>query len=425
MDLDKSLIDLIVVGGKLEPLIQAGLQTEDFEGVYQKMAAYIFDTFRNPRYKGKLPTAEMMKRRFPDYRLQRHKEPVAYLVDQLRDRSDYNFMSEQLARVGGALKKNDLAAARQSFQTAGLQMAARSARVVTTSLTRNMAERKERYEQLRDGKSTYGIPTGFAFLDELTLGWQPGDFAYVLAKRGIAKTWILLICGYAAQCAGTGVLFVSREMSVRSLEKRYDALHAKIPYQAMRKAQLGNQLEKHYFKKLLELKNFANFEVPEFEGPCTVSAIRAKARELGCRMVIIDGIYMLDDEEGVKTGWEKHFNIAKQVAYGLCKADQRSVLASNQLNREADQWDATLDNGAFGDAYGMFCSVAFKLMRGADERVAKQLKVQMLKMREEDCPPRPQRLTWDFERMVFQSEGQESEEEDSEETVVDPNLQYE
>lgn len=79
------------------------------------------------------------------------------------------------------------------------------------------------------GKIT-GVPTGFASLDQITLGWQPGDLIVIAARPSIGKTTLVLNgCALAAARAGHRVAVFSMEMRRRQLEYRLLSSISQIP----------------------------------------------------------------------------------------------------------------------------------------------------------------------------------------------------
>jgi hypothetical protein len=400
LELDLLALNSILAAGKLEPFIEAGITVEDFEGPLKDVAAFVFDYWRNPRYRGQLPTVAIIRRKFASFEHTKPDEQPEWVIDEIRKRTKYNTIRDVMAKLGAAMKKNDLTLAAQLLHGGGMEVAALDARTKVTDLTRNMAERRTRYESRRDKVNLYGISSGFGWLDKQTLGWQPGDLVYILGKRGSGKTWLTEIMAHAAQMEGAPVMMLSREMDVLALERRYDAIHAKLPYQAFRRGDLGLTLELQYYASLNGMKEMVPFYLPKFEGPCSPSTVQAMARQLNVRLVAIDGVYLMDDDEGM-TGWQKHFNIARGLKSGLCNTDRKVCLINNQLNREEDPRTATLDNAAYSDAYSQFADIALKLVQGSDERINHEMLMQILKIREEEMPAYPTRVRWDLQEMEF------------------------
>ncbi len=65
-----------------------------------------------------------------------------------------------------------------------------------------------------------GVPTGFASLNELTMGWQAGDLIVIGARPSIGKTAFMLNAVTAAAAAGKRSAVFSLEMRQQQLEYR-------------------------------------------------------------------------------------------------------------------------------------------------------------------------------------------------------------
>jgi replicative DNA helicase len=90
---------------------------------------------------------------------------------------------------------------------------------------------------------TWGTATGFARLDEHTLGMQPGQFWVVGARPGQGKTSFgQQLAEYVAERGGgeAGVIFLSAEMSSEELAFRTAARHSLQSARAIQKGKLDN-----------------------------------------------------------------------------------------------------------------------------------------------------------------------------------------
>src|SRR5262249_10589123 len=80
-----------------------------------------------------------------------------------------------------------------------------------------------------------GLDTGYASINELTCGWQPGDLVVIGARPSIGKTTFLLNTAVASATAidrtksETAVLLFSFEMRRRQLEYRLLSQLSRIP----------------------------------------------------------------------------------------------------------------------------------------------------------------------------------------------------
>ena len=87
----------------------------------------------------------------------------------------------------------------------------------------HIAEAVRRTRELaeNDQDGIVGIPSGFASLDRLTNGWQPGDLIVLAGRPSVGKTaFALSLARNAAVDYGTPVAYFSLELSAFSLTKR-------------------------------------------------------------------------------------------------------------------------------------------------------------------------------------------------------------
>jgi replicative DNA helicase len=66
----------------------------------------------------------------------------------------------------------------------------------------------------------HGLATGLSTLDQLTLGWQPGDLVVIAARPSVGKTTLALNLARHAAQTGARVAVISLEMRRRQLERR-------------------------------------------------------------------------------------------------------------------------------------------------------------------------------------------------------------
>jgi replicative DNA helicase len=84
------------------------------------------------------------------------------------------------------------------------------------------------------GKSTRRVDSGFIEVDHLIGGFYPGDLAVIGARPSMGKTSLALHIALNVALAGTGVLYVSLEMTVPQLRDRALCMLAGLPLAEVR-----------------------------------------------------------------------------------------------------------------------------------------------------------------------------------------------
>jgi len=141
-----------------------------------------------------------------------------------------------------------------------------------------------------------GLTAGFRDIDEMTTGFQPGNFIILAARPGMGKTSFALNMAVAAAREETDpVAFFSLEMSNDELVQRLICAEARISMHDMRR---GN-IKPHHWEKISDAMGVLN-ELPIYlddAGGLSVSEIRSRCRRLksstGLSAVFVDYLQLL------------------------------------------------------------------------------------------------------------------------------------
>ena len=98
-------------------------------------------------------------------------------------------------------------------------------------------------------------------------------------------------------------MFVSFEMSIEEQEARYDAIISKTPFNKILRGELDNKEMERIRRALMQRKNMQPFIFSEDTSSLTtISALTGKVKEYSPDLLIVDGVYLMDDEEGEAKG---------------------------------------------------------------------------------------------------------------------------
>ncbi len=186
----------------------------------------------------------------------------------------------------------------------------------------------------RGGELT-GLPTGFADLDEMTGGLQPGELIIIAARPSMGKTALALnIARNAAVDHGKKVAVFSLEMTTRSLVLRLLAAEARIDSSAFRRGFIAHN---DHTRLVNAAGRLANAQIWIDDGSAaTLLEIKAKARRLraerGLDLVVIDYL-QLAHSDGQAERREQEISEISRGLKGLAKELDIPVLTLSQLNR--------------------------------------------------------------------------------------------
>ena len=194
-----------------------------------------------------------------------------------------------------------------------------------------------------------GIPTGFADLDRMTSGFQPGDLVILAARPSMGKTSCVLNIATHVGCRGQfqkkrcGVGIFSLEMPKEQLVMRMLASEARVDSQRIR---TGKLIESDWAKLAQAAGVLADANIHIDDTPA-VSALelRAKCRRLFARyeqsdqpirLIVVDYLQLMRGNERVDNREQQISEISRSLK-ALAKELNIPVVALSQLNRSLEK----------------------------------------------------------------------------------------
>ncbi len=197
----------------------------------------------------------------------------------------------------------------------------------------------ERIETLQKrGQAITGVPAGFADLDNLTSGFQPGELVVIAARPSMGKTAFVLNIATHAAVEGHGTAIFSLEMSKEALVQRMLTAEARVDSQLVRRGMLRD----FDFTKLARAAGvLQSCPVWIDDTPAlTLLEMRSKARRLRAesdvRMIIVDYLQLMRSPEYAENRVQEISDISRSLK-GLAKELEIPVLALSQLSRASEQ----------------------------------------------------------------------------------------
>jgi replicative DNA helicase len=197
------------------------------------------------------------------------------------------------------------------------------------------------------GQRVTGVPTGFAPLDEMTAGLQPGDFVIVAGRPSMGKTALCLnFAVNAARRGGIPVGIFSLEMGKEQLVQRMLCSEALVDSKRFRTGYLSNggRGEESDLTKLVRAMGRLG-ELPLYVDDSTdisVLEMRSKARRLqaegGLGLVIVDYL-QLARGSGNSENRNQEISLIARGLKSLARELSCPVIALSQLSRAVERRD--------------------------------------------------------------------------------------
>jgi replicative DNA helicase len=185
----------------------------------------------------------------------------------------------------------------------------------------------------------YGVPTGFADLDELTNGLHSGQMVIVAARPAVGKSTLALdLCRAASIHNNLTSVFFSLEMTRSEITMRLLSAEAKVPLNHIRNGQLSDEDWNKLARKMGEVSSAPVFidDSPNM----TMMEIRAKARRLkqrhDLRLIVIDYMQLMTSGKKVESRQLEVSEFSRQIKL-LAKELEVPIIALSQLNRGPEQ----------------------------------------------------------------------------------------
>lgn len=378
MDIERSLVGKILETKDIRTVIKNKINKKFFVGESKDVFQFIVEYYGEY---AEVPSIDVVHRYYPNYEYESHEDPMMYMIDEIRERRKYNLLVDGVNKIAKSLDGRDTEQALAQWQKLGTMVLMETSVSKDRDFTETMDERLEAYEKAKKHLGMTGIPYPWLALNETTGGILDEELISIIGFQSVGKSWILLTILFHAWMSGKKVVLFTREMSVEQMQRRLDAIYFGLPYDDFKLGRLGTNLEEHYKKHLHDLKGKPPFIISSDEdGGTGINTIKAKLEEYQPDIFGIDGAYLLGDDRGAESGWERMMHITQD-----CKRMCRTLGIPGVITSQAD----SSSQGKHGVTLG---GIAFsKTSFGADSDVVigiddllefNQWKLKLLKQRE-------------------------------------------
>ena len=251
----------------------------------------------------------------------------AYLYNEIEDVNDFIIKSE--------IEFKDSLARRK---VAAISSVADVAKVVRKQID----EAKER-EVNPDDRSLIGLTTGFRKLNDITLGFQPGQLIVLAGRPGLGKTALAINFAYkASRQTGKPVLFFSLEMSNEEIARRLIACESRIDMTKIITGDTTEQMNRAINSAIDAISN-TKFYIDDTAGS-TLTDITAKSKkfistnpDLG--LIVIDYLGKINYSTSNKSQISRQEEVSRIVngLKNLARELKVPVLVLSQFNRTVEQ----------------------------------------------------------------------------------------
>ena len=306
----------------MQTLKELQIKPSFFTGDNKRVYLFIQETFRNT---GDIPTERVIKQKFPNFKVEKHyvndrevvgtDENLSYWCQELRVKAKHNKLAEVTEEVAEKLDKGDTEEAYALMKKGIWKIEDEIVQKDAVNITENTEDRKHSYLKKKEMQGMMGIPTGIPHLDNILHGLVPETLTTMIAKTGIGKTWFLVLVGAYAMLHNYKVVCFITEMSTELMQDRFEAMlygmiYGDFNYSRFKSGKLDKDQEESYFEFLDDL---AKLEPLVLENAFGVSSIVSTIEREKPDLVLVDGAYLMEDEQGAKDDWLRVTHITRDI----------------------------------------------------------------------------------------------------------------
>ena len=371
---DRGFISKLLQTKDMLSVKDAQIRADFLSGESRLAYQYIYDVAIST---GEVPSVRAFKRKFPNYELEEVYDPeqddlvvgteenLAFWCQELRNKKKQNTLADATEDIVQSLEDMN---AEDAFLRMKKVIAYIESEVEEThdvDITKDTEDRKQKYLERKKNRGVVGIPTGISHLDYLLRGLAPQTLTTLIANTGVGKTWLEVYIGAQAMLHDYRVLQFVTEMSDEQMRDRYEAMlysmcYGDFNYENFKRGMLDRKTEKKYFQFLDDdLPNMEPLQIITASGVMSVSAAVDKYKP---DLVLIDGVYLMDDDQGADSDWLRVAHITRDLKK-LAKRTKLPFFINSQADKNTSKRTGPeLGSISYTQAIGQDCLPADTLV---------------------------------------------------------------
>lgn len=307
-DIQNAALSKIILDGEILPFIEAKIDAKFFpDPDHRKVFEMVMEHYR--KYSAP-PTPEVIAKAYPTYKTADFPERVTYYLNQLQQDRKRVILTEYVQAYANRMNKEEPGPTigddlelilRRGMAQAAHEISHGKDTDFFLSGGRILERIKERAAE--PGKIR-GIHTGFPTLDEITGGLQKEHLITFVGLPKAGKSSAVLKMAYHARVEDDAkVLFLTFEMSTEEQEDRLLSLMTGIDLTQIDRGRL-NDIEVANIEKAMRTRStMSGFTITsDISSALTLTGVQSKVIQYQPNLLIVDGVYLMDDETGHDQG---------------------------------------------------------------------------------------------------------------------------
>lgn len=427
---ERGFLSKLIESGDFKTLKDQQITAFFLTGDNRRVFQYISEVFKTT---GEVPTSRALAQKFPSFQLETHSvdgvdvvgtdESLRYWCGELRTKAKHNMTADTLEECAVLLEEGKSEEAYARMKQGVWKIEDDVVLSESVDITKNTEDRKAAYLERKKNRGMMGIPTGIAHLDFILKGLAKETLTTVIANTGVGKTWFLVLLGAYAMLNNYKVCVFITEMSTDIMQDRFDAMlfgmtYGAFNYSNFKSGLLDTEQENQYFEFLED--TLPNLEPLIIETATGISSVVSVIEREKPDLVLIDGAYLMEDEQGAKDDWLRVAHITRDLKKA-CKSWHLPFVINTQADKTTSKKTGPeLGNIMYTQAIGQDSDNVLALFRDEIMFNDHEMGVKVLKQREGVLGKAY--LNWDFNCMNFTSIYSEDEAQSGADTDHDDKI---
>lgn len=392
MSLENDFLAKLIDSNDYDTVLDSQISVKHLSGRYKRAFRYIQE-FKQ-KY-AKVPSRKEFLRKFSDIDLPESlPESLNYYCDAIKEKQKHNILVQAIEEASEKINELETTEAYKLIKNAITVVENDIITSKHVSINTNTSERKNAYNERKNGGGITGLPTGIKPWDLITGGVQLTDLILIAAKTGVGKSFFLVLIAVLMAKMGYKVLFITREISPEGIAKRADAMWCGFSYTAFNKGKLTPEEEEFYFKYLedMEESEYALTFENAIGGVISISAMIDRHKPDIC---LVDGGYLMTDDEE-EDNWKGLINVCRGFK-NIALSKKVPIITTLQMSGEGK---ASLNSLSFSKHTADEADAVFAMEQVDMQKEMKEMTIKPLKLRDSEMTGRFV-LKWDLDKMDF------------------------
>lgn len=409
--IERGFISKLIESKDFKLLKDQQIQPFFLTGDNKRVFLYIQEQFKTT---GEVPTPRVLKQKFPSYELETHEidgstivgtdETLLYWCKELRTKAKHNRLADITEDVAEKLDNGETEEAYSIMKKGVWKIEDEIVESSSVDITKNTEDRKQAYLERKKNKGMIGISTGIPHLDYILKGLIKETLTTLIAGTGVGKTWFLVLLGAYAQLNGYKVCVFITEMSTELMQDRFEAMlfgmmYGDFSYENFKSGSLNLETENLYFEFLED--DLPKLEPLIIETATGISSVVSVIEREKPDLVLVDGAYLMEDEQGAKDDWLRVTHITRDLKKTAKNWHLPIVINSQADKNTSKKTGPELGSIMYTQSIGQDSDNVLALFRDEIMINDKEMGVKVLKQREGVLGKVI--INWDFNHMNFKS----------------------